>query len=49
MIVGVELEAARRRCAHAGIDDELTEVLLGACERGAVSAWNEKEEPGGED
>ncbi len=47
IVIGVELDTARRRCAAAGIDQSIADDLLSACEKGAVAAWNEKDETDG--
>jgi hypothetical protein len=47
VIVGVDLDVAYRRCARAGIDPEIAEDLLAACERGFVTAITEQEDSSG--
>ena len=47
VVVGVELEAARQRLERGGVDIDVADALLTACERGLVVATNEKDEDDG--
>lgn len=42
-VLGVETEAAARRLVDGGVDPIIAEDLLAACERGLVTAYNEKD------
>lgn len=43
-MVGVELDWARRTLIANGCDPQIADDLLAACEAGAVSAWNKKDD-----
>lgn len=42
-VVGVDLDVAIRKCVRDGMDEEIAEDLLGACEQGLVAALNRKD------
>lgn len=43
-LVGADMTIAQRRLVAAGVDEEIAEDLLAACERGFVAAMNAKDE-----
>jgi hypothetical protein len=47
-VVGLDLNRAERQLLREGIEPELAEALLAACEVGFVKAANEKDEDGQE-
>lgn len=47
-LAGADLTIAHRRLVAAGVDQEIAEDLLAACERGFVTAMNEKDGDSGE-
>jgi 2C-methyl-D-erythritol 2,4-cyclodiphosphate synthase len=49
VITGIDLDAARRACRSSDMDETIADALLGACERGAVAAMNEKQGDEGSD
>lgn len=46
-VIGVETDMAQRRMVAAGVDAEIAEDLLTACERGLMAAANERDETDG--